>query len=777
MADLMTRLGSALAGRYRLERELGRGGMAVVFLAEDLRHKRPVALKVLKPELAQAIGADRFLQEIAIAAQLAHPHILPLHDSGDADGLLFYVMPFVEGESLRARLDRERQLPIADAVQIIAEVADALSYAHSRGVIHRDIKPDNVLLTAGHAVVSDFGIARAVATAGSERLTETGFAVGTPAYMSPEQATGDAAIDGRSDVYSLGCLGYEMLGGAPPFTGPTAQAILARHTMDPVPRLRTLRQTVPDALEQAINRALAKTPADRFATATQLAAAVHAAVAAPGGRERSGSPVMRRVPVVVAAVLVVGVAAWLVPRVFGGGRAIASLAVLPLENLSGDSSQEYLAAGVHEALIGEIAQVGALRVISRRTMARYADSDKTIPEIARELNVTGVLDASLQRAGDSLRLRVKLIRAVPSERQVWAETYAGNVREVPGMQRDVARMVVHHLGVRLSAAEESRFAHARRVDPETYELYLRGMYFVGKPGIADRRRGLQYLHDAIERDPGDALAYAGLAAGYARLGHDEDASVPDALARSRAAALRAVTLDSTLAEAHAAVALSKVYYERDWQGGAQAFQLALELNPGLAMTHYHYSWYLLLFGDVERAIAEHRRGQELDPLTLQHTADLGQLYVWIGRADDGLRLAQQALAQEPDNPRGLWAAGRAYLAKGMVTEAIAAHERLSAVAPPWRWVLGTTYALVGRAADASRVAAVIEHEPRSAWNAMGLAYIYTALGDRDAAFRWLAHERSHAWVPWVRVDPYFTSLHSDPRFAELLRRFNLPPLA
>src|SRR6266852_6730603 len=276
MPDLLAVLRDALADRYAVERELGRGGMATVFLAEDLKHRRPVAIKVLHPELAAAVGADRFLREIEIAARLQHPHIVALHDSGETNGLLYFVMPYVAGESLRARLERESQLPIPDAIRITGDVAQALGYAHGLGVVHRDIKPENILLEDGHALVADFGIARAISAAGSERLTETGIALGTPAYMSPEQATEDGEVDGRSDVYALGCVVYEMLAGGPPFTGPTAQAILARHAVDPVAPIRTVRDTVSAGVERAVLKALAKVPADRYARAAEFAQALAA---------------------------------------------------------------------------------------------------------------------------------------------------------------------------------------------------------------------------------------------------------------------------------------------------------------------------------------------------------------------------------------------------------------------------------------------------------------------------------------------------------------------
>ena len=338
MADLLDRLKSALSERYAITRVLGRGGMATVYLAEDLRHHRNVAVKVLEPDLAQAIGSSRFLREIEIAARLTHPNILPLHDSGEADGLLYYVMPYIEGESLRERLTREKQLPVEEAVRIIREVADALSCAHSQGVIHRDIKPENILLAADHAVVSDFGIARAIDAAGTERLTGTGLAVGTPAYMSPEQATGERGVDARSDIYALGCVLYELLAGEPPYAGPTPHVVIAKLMADPVPSVRRLRDTVPAGVYQALVKALAKTPADRFTTAADFSAALDRASILPSiGR---GLTVRGRRAVALAVVLVVLLSggAWLVIRAgLFGGPQLDSIAVLPFDNLSRDA--------------------------------------------------------------------------------------------------------------------------------------------------------------------------------------------------------------------------------------------------------------------------------------------------------------------------------------------------------------------------------------------------------------------------------------------------------
>jgi serine/threonine-protein kinase len=346
-------LKAALGDRYQIEREIGSGGMATVYLAQDLKHDRKVAVKVLRPEVAAPLGMDRFLAEIRITANLSHPHILPLHDSGEADGFLFYVMPYVEGESLRDRLNREKQLRIEDALKIACEVADALGSAHRHNVIHRDIKPENVLLQEGHAVVADFGVARAINAAGGAQLTETGIVVGTPAYMSPEQALGEVQLDGRSDIYSLGCVLYEMLGGEPPYTGPTPQAVIAKKLSEPTPRISVLRELVPQSVESALDKALAKTPADRFDTPAELVDALSPALAVPVGPSHVGH---RK-----AIARMVSRGTGTVPP------PIERLAVLPLANLTGDPEQAYFVDGMHRALIAELAQIGALTVISRQS--------------------------------------------------------------------------------------------------------------------------------------------------------------------------------------------------------------------------------------------------------------------------------------------------------------------------------------------------------------------------------------------------------------------------
>jgi serine/threonine-protein kinase len=508
VADSFDRLKSALSGRYAITRELGRGGMATVYLAEDLRHRRSVAVKVLEPDLAHAIGSSRFLREIEIAARLSHPNILPLHDSGDADGLLYYVMPFVEGESLRDWLNREKQLPLEDALRIVHEVADALSYAHHHGVVHRDIKPENILLAEGHAVVSDFGIARAIDAAGSERLTGTGLAVGTPAYMSPEQATGERGVDARSDIYALGCVLYELLAGEPPYAGPTPHVVLAKLLADPVPSVRRLRDTVPAGVDQALVKALAKTPADRFATAAAFSAALDRAASQPSvGR---GLTVRGRRVAVLAVVLAVllPVGVWLGIRAgLFGGPQLDSIAVLPFENLSRDAEQEDFVDGMHDALISRLAQIGALRVISRTSTLRFRNTSKSIGEIAGELGVSALVEGSVLKTGDSVRIQVQLIQARPREQHLWAQTFDRDTRAVLSVQSEVAEAIARQIGVRLTSGEEARLAVSRDVDPLAHEALLRGRRAARTRTPAGLDEAMQHYESAVRQDPNYAAAH------------------------------------------------------------------------------------------------------------------------------------------------------------------------------------------------------------------------------------------------------------------------------
>lgn len=790
MSDPLQQVRDALADRYAVEREIGSGGMATVYLAEDVKHHRKVAIKVLKPELAEAIGAERFLREIEMAARLNHPNILPLHDSGEAAGILFYVMPYVEGESLRDRLQQEKQLPIADVIQIARESAAALDHAHAHGLVHRDIKPENILFRAGHAVVSDFGIARAVGAEGSERLTEAGLTLGTPAYMSTEQAAGEEVLDARTDVYSLGCVVYEMLAGSPPYSGATPQAVLARKAAEPVPSIRVVRDKVPAGIDAAVNTALSKTAADRYRTPGEFAQALSQAATAPYApaepafidpavlktrpafSARSSRPRFTLAAITIL-VVIIGV---LISRSFtsvASASSIRSLAVLPLLNDTGDSEQEYFVNGMHTALIGELSEIGALRVISRRSVMKYQDGDASVPDIARQLEVDGIVSGSVSRFGDSVQIDVRLIGTQPEETEIWSRKYAADIRDVLVMHGDVARAIAAEIEVNLSPEDEVHFAAQTSVDPAIYEAYLRGMYHLNKFTPADVQTGLAYLQDAVDQDPDDATAWAGLALGLATVGHSP-ASPPQVWKRALVAAEKAVELDSMLAEGWAAVADVKTYYEYDWDGAEAAFLRANELNPNLAMNHYHYAWYLALFDRMDEAIVEHRIAEQLDPLTPTMVAWTGGLLLQAGRTEEAMAEIRKALELNPDNAVAHLVLGWIHGEAGAFDEAIAAHERLVEINPVWEWALGVTYARAGRTDEALATLADLEATQATSFDALGLARLHAVLGNLDEAFEWLNYEPPHAFLPWIRYGRTWEPLWGDPRMSALLGKMKLP---
>src|SRR5262245_9201535 len=409
MQDLQSRLEAGLSGRYSLERELGQGGMALVFLARDLRHDRKVALKVMRPEISVEIGAERFLREIKLAAGLTHPHILPVYDSGQSDGLLFYVMPNMEGRSLRERLDAEKQLPLEEALRITREVATALDYAHRNKVIHRDIKPENILFNEGNAMVADFGIGKALSSTAT--MTQTGLAIGTPAYMSPEQASGEQEIDGRSHIYSLGCVLHETLSGEVPFTGANAQAIMTKRFLSPVPHVKAVRD-VPEGVDALVTRSLARAPVDRYATAAQLADPIRAYT--------TGS-VPRATP----------------PEALRPAAAVKAIAVLPLLNMSADPENEYFSDGMTEEIIGALSKVPGLQVASRTSCFAFKGKEIDIREVGQKLGVGSVLTGSVRKIGNRIRITAQLVNA-ESGHSIWSETYDRQIEDVFAVQDELS---------------------------------------------------------------------------------------------------------------------------------------------------------------------------------------------------------------------------------------------------------------------------------------------------------------------------------------------------
>ncbi|MEO7522166.1 MAG: serine/threonine-protein kinase, partial [Gemmatimonas sp.] len=476
--SVVDRLSAALADRYRIERELGAGGMATVYLAHDIKHDRKVAIKVLKPELGAVLGSQRFLDEIKVTANLQHPNLLPLFDSGASDGLLYYVMPFVEGETLRARLDRENQLPVDEVVRLTTLMAGALDFAHARGVIHRDLKPENILLQAGQPVIADFGIALAVAQAGGSRVTETGLSLGTPHYMSPEQAAGDRVIGARSDQYALGAVAYEMLTGEPPHTGATAQVIIARLMTEKPRSVRATRSTVSFAVDQAIERALAKSSADRFATCGTFANALVADASARASAPTGMFPRRGLALTLIGGVAAVALVAWLLSGrtstpTAGVPARIKSIAVLPLVNVGGDSTQEYFADGMADELATALGKLPGLKVAARTSSYAFKGRrDLDVKEVGAKLGVDVVLQGSVRRSGERMRVSVQLTDAIEGV-ELWAETYDRDTKDAFAVQDSITAATVRKLSLTLGVGALAATRTGRTTNPEAHDLYLR----------------------------------------------------------------------------------------------------------------------------------------------------------------------------------------------------------------------------------------------------------------------------------------------------------------
>ena len=734
--DQRDRLTAALAGRYVIERELGSGGMATVYLAHDVKHHREVALKVLRPELAAALGPDRFLREVEIAARLNHPHILALYDSGETNGFLFYVMPYVAGESLRHRLEREKQLPIEEALAITRHIASALGHAHAQHIIHRDVKPENILLYEGEAMVADFGIALAVSAAAGERLTQTGLAVGTPAYMSPEQAVSERALDARSDVYSLGCVLYEMLAGEPPYTGATAQVLIAKRLVDPVPAVRRLRAAVPVGVEQALTKALAKVPADRWASALAFAEAL----ATPAG-----------------------------PRP-------PSVAVLPFLNLSADPENEYFADGITEDVIAHLSKIRALKVISRTSVMAFKQREQSLREIGARLEVATLLEGSVRRAGDRVRIVAQLIDA-ESDRHLWAETYDRRLTDVFAIQTDVALQIAAALKAELSPDEKSRLHQEPTSDLQAYQLYLQGRHCYLRYTAEGSRRGIEYFEQAVAKDPNYALAYAALAMVYTELAETGSLRPGEAYARARDASAKALALDLGLGEAHCMLAYITAVCDFNWVSAEQEFKRALELTPNSADTYDLYGRMCLALERNDEALAMERRAQELDPLA--HRADVARALLRAGRYDEALQAATHAVELDPHYARAHATLGWAYLKKGIVKQGVAELEIAVSLSPGdtlWLAQLGQAYGMVGDVARARNVLHQLEELSRQRFvSPYHIAFVYTGLGEQDSAMDWLerAYEDRSGAVYSVKGSFLFTTLHGHPRFIALLRKMNL----
>jgi serine/threonine protein kinase/Tfp pilus assembly protein PilF len=793
---MRSRLQASLADRYRIDRELGHGGMATVFLAHDLKHDRPVALKVLHPDLARVMGPERFLREIRISSRLQHPHILSVHDSGDADGQFWFTMPYVEGETLRSRILRDKQLPLDDALRIASEVADALHYAHQHGVIHRDIKPENILLSGSvtsdrgaagryHALVADFGIARAVAPGSEESLTESGISLGTPQYMSPEQSVAERDLDPRTDVYSLGCVLYEMLTGEPPYTGPTAQSIVAKRLSEPIPHVRTGRD-VPLALERAVTTALARSPADRFATAAEFATALQLDRLQDtlGGMDTPATRHPRRTVARTVAgtlglllLLLVGYATlrWL----RGAGVApLASAAVLPFVDLSPQKDQEYFSDGLTEELITALSQVPGLKVAARTSSFQFKGQSRDVREVGRQLGVGAVLEGSVRKSGNRFRVSAQLI-SVKDGYQLWSESYDRDLADIFAVQEDVARSIVAALRVRLAPAGAAALTVRPTADLLAYDLYLKGLFAWNQRTKASLPEAVRYLEQAVARDSTFARAWAALADAYILVVPFSGGSPADAWRKAQLAARKALALDSTSAEAYTALGYGNMIYEWNWTVAEQSFQRAIAADPNYATAHHWYGDFLAGRGRLKESLAEMSRAHELDPLSRQIGSEWGWVSYLMHQNDEAAAHIRQTLELDPNYAGAHLRLGLVQIQQHRYPEAIASLKRaidLGAFYPHAAAGLAFAYAASGDRAAAMGIATDLEQRSaRELVPPFAIAVAYAGLGDASQGIKWLNRgiDEKDIYIPENFFEPLLDPLRSDPRFGQVVTRMGL----
>jgi serine/threonine-protein kinase len=674
-----------LADRYKVERVIGEGGMATVYLADDLKHKRKVALKVMRPELAATVGADRFLREVEIAANLNHPHILPMYDSGEADGILYYVMPYVEGESLSARLKREGELPAAEAIRLAREVAEALTYAHKRGIVHRDIKPANILLSEGHALVADFGIARAVGAEG-EAITKTGLAVGTPQYMSPEQATGAKDVDGRTDIYALGAVLYEMLAGEPPFTGRSPQAVVARALTESPRPLGATREGLPVGAEALVARALSKRPVDRQATAADLVTDLQAVetgsrsgameVAQSGSRTvgpsegRPVAPSLRRWGVIGAVGLAaVAAIAYFALRGKGGDAAggvtgAARVAVLPFVN-QGAEEDRYIVDGLVDEVRGKLSRVRGLTVIASTSVDQYRETTKSPQEIARELDADYLLVGRVRWAGTGDARRIQVVPEVIDGKTgstTWQQTFDAPLTDVFQVQSQMAARVAGALGTALGAQDEEVLARSATTNPVAWDLYLKGRALTN-PSAAEQRLAASYFEQAVAIDSGFVEAWSALSIALGRV-YFNGSREPAAGARARQAMERTLALDPDGALGHSAATRYYQTVERNQAKASDAAERALRAAPNDADMLALAATVDLTFGRTEAALTKLERARSIDPRSVRTLNSLLRALVFARRYDEALEVSDALVALGPTEVDVVQWQAIAHVAKG-----------------------------------------------------------------------------------------------------------------
>jgi TolB-like protein/Tfp pilus assembly protein PilF len=784
-------------GPYEIFAPLGAGGMGEVYRARDTRLRREVAVKVLPESLSQDRDRlRRFEQEALAASALNHPNILTIHDFGSEAGSPYVVSELLKGQTLREALSNGA-LPEAKAIEYGVQIANGMAAAHETGIVHRDLKPENIFVTRdGLVKILDFGLAKLThPESGVEppteaptftAATEPGVVMGTVGYMSPEQLKG-APADARSDLFSFGAVLYEMLSGRRAFSRPSgAETMSAILRDEPAP---LSPESVASPLERVVRRCLEKSPEGRFQSARDLVFALRESSGLHGSVSvtRQASAARKAFPAIGVGLLVLAVAAAFVfdagrvrERVFGGRGAvrIRSLAVLPLENLSGDPGQDYFADGMTEAVTASLAQIRSVKVISRTSAMQYKGSKKPLREIARELGIDAVVEGSLVRSGDRVRITAELIQG-ETELHLWAKSFERELGDVLILQGEIARAIADQIEAELTQDERSRLQARRPVSAKAYEAYLRGRFFLDEGSEEGLQSALDQFNRALEIQNDYAPAYAGIASYYAILPFYSSRSPAEVFPKARAAAEKSVALDDSLPEAHASLAYIRAYYEWDWAAADREFRKALALRPNFADAHFSYSRFLAASGRMDEAVAEIRRAAELDPREPGLKANTALLSYFQGRNDDALRELLEISRTDPALSTARWGIGLAYEQKGMGPEALASLQQATQLSKSLNVLasLAHAQALFGQKAQAREVLKQLEEKSRQSYvPSYYFALVYTGLGETDRAFEWLerAYQERSTVLAYLRLDPRLAPLRSDPRYSDLVRRFGFP---
>jgi len=739
-------LRAALADRYALERPIGRGGMATVYLAEDRKHGRQVAVKALNPELAVSVGSERFLREIRIVARLSHPHILPLIDSGEAGGVLYFVTPYVPGGSLREMLRQQGTLSVPVAQRIVRDVGAALDYAHRQGFVHRDVKPENILFADNHAVLADFGVARACCIPGLEPVTEVGLAIGTPEYMSPEQAGGEMDLASTSDLYSLACVLYEMLAGEPPIRGDNARATMMRQvTATPLP-LRARRPDAPQSVEDALVKALAKNPADRHPDVTAFLDAL----------ERESSPGIRPV----------------------SSLATRCIAVLPFVNASPDPDNDYLSDGITDEIIAALANVEGLRVAPRTSVFALKGKPQDVRAIGAMLGAAWVLEGTVRRSAERLRITAQLSSA-DEGRLLWSERYDRKLDDVFAVQDELAQTIVRTLSGTSLAHLTEPVARRYTENVRAYGLYLKGRYAWNKRTQDGVSEAIGYFEQAVAEDPKYALAYTGLADSYALQLDYRSVPVAEGFERAKQYARQALALDDGLAEAHASLAWALFIYDWDWDGAGRAFRRAIEVNPRYATAHQWYAFLLTTQGRHEDGLVEGHTALELDPASVSVRRSVGWLYFYAHRYEQAIHHLSRAIGMNPTAEESYRMLGLAHALSGDLTTAervIREARDLPGAAAYATAALGYVLARGGAEAEARTLLDELTARAKEGYvSAVAFAMLHLGLSEHERALDWIerAREERRGWMAYLTVNPLLDPLRTEPRFREIVARMGL----